>query len=64
MNVEIGTVAAKFLFWEYLFPVFDIGSLLCVVSHVSELKIGNKCDLLCKNDIFKTVKGYKLVSFT
>ncbi len=28
MNVEIGTVAAHFLFWEYLF--FDIGgSLQC-----------------------------------
>jgi hypothetical protein len=29
MNVEIGTMAAQFLFWEKLFPVFDIGSLQC-----------------------------------
>jgi hypothetical protein len=30
MNVEIGTVTAQFLFWEYLFRMFGIGSLQCV----------------------------------
>jgi hypothetical protein len=29
MNVEIVTVAAQFLFWEYLFPIFGIGSFQC-----------------------------------
>jgi hypothetical protein len=37
MNVEIGTVAAQFLFWEYLFQIFGIVSLQC-----STIRKGNE----------------------
>jgi len=29
MNVEIGTVASQFLFWEYVLQIFAIGTLQC-----------------------------------
>jgi hypothetical protein len=37
MIVDIGTVASQFLFCEYLFRIFDIGSLQCRES-CSKLK--------------------------
>ncbi len=32
MNVEIGTLATKFHFWEYLLLIFGIASLQCMVN--------------------------------
>jgi hypothetical protein len=31
MNVKIGTVAEQFLFWDYLFRIFDVVSLQCEI---------------------------------
>jgi hypothetical protein len=36
MNVEIGTVAMQFLFWEHLFIIFGIGSLQWHKDNYSE----------------------------
>ncbi len=35
MNVEMGTEAPIFLFWEYLFQIFGILSLQCTHRHMN-----------------------------
>ncbi len=44
MNIGIETAAAQFLSWEYLFRIFDIVSLLCVVRN----KLGKGRPFFCR----------------
>ncbi len=44
MNVEIGTVATQFLFWEFLFQIFCIVSLQCGQELLMQKTTTEKCE--------------------
>jgi hypothetical protein len=53
MNVEIGTEAPIFLFWEYLFQIFGILSLQCSV------KVRRSAKLLARMPNAKAGPGFE-----
>ncbi len=60
MNVEIGIVAVLLLFWEYLFPIFGIGSLQCARRQVRiiELFYVNVCPFLISHRTLQEPNGW------
>jgi hypothetical protein len=58
MNVEIGTEALIFLFWEYLFQIFGIFSLQC--EPLIKVYVYKNAT---ESEVFIKIKSMKYIAF-